>query len=274
MQEQLVQERSARMLGSAYLIGPDMFKKRVPRTWNPDELNNGHLLIWGGSGSGKTLILKDIVAYLRDRNKHIHVLDLHGDVEVEGGNEMEFGTWDSQYGINPFEFLREYNAGPEQQANVIVEMFRKTYMRNMGPLQEAVLRKLIMDTYELKGIKPRDMQTWGPEDNSKLPVMEDMLALIQHILSQDDKAAEKKEEAMPTEAPRSREATIGEALLKLGGKLGKLSRDLRELLISLEEVQEKTATDEEINRLLQMLFIATTTNNFITPVGFLQIFCQ
>ncbi|WP_419618425.1 ATP-binding protein [Thiolapillus sp.] len=222
--------------GDTYVIGQSLFgsaaRPKRKMLWNPDELNNGHVLVWGGSGAGKSVFLRDIIGYLRDRKKHVHVLDLHGDLHVEGENSMQFGTWDAPYGVNPFEFLRQYNAGPEQQTHEIVEMFRKTYMRSMGPLQEAVLRRLILDTYKLKGIMPRDMNTWGDKPGENLPVMEDMLYLIHNILEHGEGVDE--------------EVEVGKQVMKLGEKLGKLNKEYLAMLAEQERMVDECANEEAL----------------------------
>lgn len=44
--------------------------------WNPDTTQNGHLMITGGSGSGKTRLVKEIMDYLYFKGKNIHVIDV------------------------------------------------------------------------------------------------------------------------------------------------------------------------------------------------------
>lgn len=67
-------------------------------SWRPLALPNPHLLIVGGSGSGKSQTIKAIAHDLRKATA-IVVLDVHGDLAIDGAvtHELHF---ESRYGIN------------------------------------------------------------------------------------------------------------------------------------------------------------------------------
>lgn len=167
-------------MSEPFVFGSGMFQTQKSFCWNPDQETNPHLLIWGGSGAGKSRLLRKVIGYLRDQGKHVHVLDVHGDLGCGGENQMIFGGRHQYHGINPFEFELSENGGPNMQAHEIVAMFRKSYMSNMGPMQEMILRQLIMDTYRQRGIVDNDMSTW-PQSYEGLPSLLDMKDLIEHI---------------------------------------------------------------------------------------------
>ncbi|MDX9744900.1 MAG: DUF87 domain-containing protein [Arcobacteraceae bacterium] len=181
-----------------------------PLSWNPDSKKsiNPHMLICGGSGAGKTTLLLSLAAYLALRNKQIFIFDLKGDMQVKDkngniiGNYIEFTAWNSEYGINPFEFdtgvaeeeLREIvstgnisdsqrfkiqNSGPKVQVERIVEIIKKNFLPNMGTNQKDILTFLLADTYISKGFRYDDINTWLQD----LPSLSDTLDLILKIKS-------------------------------------------------------------------------------------------
>jgi ABC-type polar amino acid transport system ATPase subunit len=157
-------------------------------------------LICGISGSGKTTLLKQKVEYLKRRGKHIYLFDLQGDLHVEGEHCVEFTAWNSEYGINPYEFgtgvkeeeLREIiagaaiddntmsilrNSGPSVQVLEMIDIIKKNFMTSMGTNQEPILKRLLLDTYKMKGILFDDYTTWL----NPLPALEDTKTLIDQI---------------------------------------------------------------------------------------------
>lgn len=158
--------------------------------WNPDTAHNGHLMITGASGSGKTRLAKELLSYLHNKHKNIHIIDVQDTLGIDPQNEelFNFEVRNSPFSINPFEFLMdEKNGGPKEQVADIIEMFRKTFMKRMGPNQSAILNRLITDTYRKVGIVDENTESWGiglskKEINAKLPIIADMKELVDYIL--------------------------------------------------------------------------------------------
>ncbi len=160
--------------------------------WDPDTAQNGHLMITGGSGAGKTRLAKELMTYLHNRRKSIHVIDVQNTLGMTNVPErvFPFEVRNSKYSINPFEFLMdEQNGGPNAQVDDIMEMFRKTFMKRLksAPNMSAVLRRLIIDTYRKAGIIDDDPSTWGiglskADLNAHLPIITDMKELVDYIL--------------------------------------------------------------------------------------------
>ena len=48
-------------------------------------------------------------------------------------------------------------AGSNVQADTIIQLFKKTFMPNLGSLQAKVLKKIVVDTYEKVGIFDDDI---------------------------------------------------------------------------------------------------------------------
>lgn len=169
--------------GEDFLFGAEVTNPASMRTWNPDspDCGNPHFAISGESGSGKTWLLRQMIKYLAERGKHVYVLDLHGDLKVEGvpENYIEFKARNSSHGVNPFEFCTDVdNGGVMVQVGTIVTMIKKAFLPSMGVKQESVLRQLIVDSYSLKGIYDDDIDTWERE----LPSMETLLELIDQLV--------------------------------------------------------------------------------------------
>lgn len=189
--------------GDSFVFGPEFTNPNKTITWNPDDIvtMNPHLLICGLSGSGKTTLLKQITKYLQNKNKHIYLIDLQGDLALPRENEIEFTAWDAKYGINPFEFDMGVsaemisnivegkvkvdpainslikNAGPIVQVREIVEIVRKNFFKSLGSNQDAMLADLLLDTYRTKGIIHDDYTTWL----NPLPDISDTKELISNI---------------------------------------------------------------------------------------------
>ena len=86
-------------------------------------LSNSHILVSGGSGTGKTTLLRQIIDYLEKSNKTIIVIDFHGDMHIEGENLIELTPSNSPYAINPFELeLDPKKGGVTIQADAITIM--------------------------------------------------------------------------------------------------------------------------------------------------------
>lgn len=161
--------------------------------WNPDRAQNGHIMITGGSGAGKTRLAKDLMAYLYESGKNIHVIDVQNTLSLEGKAPerlFDFEVRNSPYSINPFEFLRDTkDGGPHAQIDDVMNMFQKTFIKtlNNAPAMSAVLRRLIVDTYKKANIIDEDINTWGleltqKEFQEKLPIIADMKELVDYIL--------------------------------------------------------------------------------------------
>lgn len=165
--------------------------------WDPDHSScrNQHLLITGQSGAGKSTLLKALIDYLGNkRNKIVFVLDIHNGLEVENENYIQYTARNTSVGINPFEFDNDTaNGGPEIRADILVQLFKKHFMQNAGPVQQNVLKNLFVDSYKYKGIYDNDVKTWpineiddysqDSSSNTTLPTMADLEDVYQMILN-------------------------------------------------------------------------------------------
>ena len=143
---------------------------------------NSHLLIAGGSGTGKTTMLKKIIQYLQAQQKMVVIIDFHGDMEVEGENTIKFTPSNSKNAINPFELEKDSEKGGVKIQAEAIRTMLGTYFFDKGRIskkQENALEKLIEATYNAKGIFQDDEKTWDLE----IPTMRDLYSVFKYILS-------------------------------------------------------------------------------------------
>lgn len=175
--------------GEDFILGVDNIHKNSNflHTFNPDTAKNFHLMISGTSGSGKSRILKKFIKYLQKKNKHIHVIDIKGDLFIEGENYIDFPIRNQEYGINPFEFDRNIETGGiKRRSTEIVDMIVKAFELKIGAAKKDIISKLIIDTYRSKGITENE-STWDLTANKqaqaqKLPGIEDLKNLTETII--------------------------------------------------------------------------------------------
>lgn len=139
-------------------------------TWEPDNLINGHLIMVGDSGSGKTHNLRAFLRQIADTAgptlQRIHVLDTHGDIEV-GGAHVQFSQ-STPYAFNPLEVFPDPHFGGVRRAvSQFLTMIQRA--RKLGTTQEAVLRNILFDVYAMKGFHPDNPLTWGDEGGPGKP---------------------------------------------------------------------------------------------------------
>jgi len=142
-------------------------------TWRPGTLQNGHLIITGGTGAGKTETLRCIAAELRRQEIPLLMIDFHGDMASpdlharvhtlrEGGGEY----------FNP---LSLDPAMPEiTPLRAISDFVDAVYINfpSLGIQQRNQLRSLLRDLYGAAGIGP-DPGTWIRE--ADLSLLEGMI---------------------------------------------------------------------------------------------------
>jgi len=140
----------------------------VPVEWNSKTAVNPHMMICGMSGAGKTVNLRKLIRAMidtveLDREFRVHVLDFHGDIEIEGASTVMFSQ-QSNYGFNPLRVNPDPHFGGLVKT---IQMFVDTMnavMRQLGGKQEACLRNLLMDLYREHGFDQLKPETWRVDD--------------------------------------------------------------------------------------------------------------
>lgn len=129
-------------------------------TWNPTELPNGHVVLIGASGSGKTQTLKAIAHELPQEFPQIKIIiiDFHGDLELPGETCYPLDM-ESPHGINPLVVdLDTKGGGPNLQAISVAATFKKALV--LGANQEGLVISILNSCYRIRGITQDDFNTW------------------------------------------------------------------------------------------------------------------
>ena len=139
--------------------------RRGTVAWMPDRTINGHGLIVGASGVGKTHRLRMIATKLAyEYRARVIIIDVHGDIKVQGEDRVHF-TESSKFGLNPLKINPDKNSGGvRRRIRTFLSMLKRTSMA-LGVRQEAALTRLLEDLYTRNGYDPADYRTWDPRTN-------------------------------------------------------------------------------------------------------------
>lgn len=164
--------------------------KKTPVVWDSERLINGHVLLVGKSGTGKTWTLRKMVSQLQRQAKstfRVHVMDLHGDIDLEGASTVKFSE-STQYGFNPLMINPDPDfGGVRKRVQFFMGALNRT-SRKLGTKQEAVLRNILVDLYAANGFMEGKPETWKIEDGvtrkyaKKHPTLEDAYKFAQFKL--------------------------------------------------------------------------------------------
>lgn len=168
---------------------PDRNAPSAPIVWDPCATISPHAIIVGSSGTGKTHRLRFIIDTMTrtSPNVTIHILDVHGDIGPNARNRVVFSEA-TEFGLNPLEIeLDPEFGGVRRRINSFIATLNRT-THKLGIRQEAVLRALLTDLYELNGYNQKDPRTWNPRTNphakgfalkeKRHPAISDLLFLI------------------------------------------------------------------------------------------------
>lgn len=133
----------------------------VPVRWDSRTAVNGHCLLVGMSGAGKTFRLRQMIDQMSasaEQPIRFHVFDVHGDIELNNASSVLFSE-QTRYGLNPLRIVPDPHFGGVRKS---IQAFIATMnrVRVLGTKQEAVLRSLLNDIYTRNGFKAKDPSTW------------------------------------------------------------------------------------------------------------------
>jgi DNA helicase HerA-like ATPase len=138
----------------------------VPVVWRQDEVINGHVLLAGGSGTGKTHNIRRIMRSILDSTRHpirIHVFDVHDDIQIGGESDIVFSE-STSVGLNPLIIDDDRHTGGVRKAiQNFINTINKT-SRQLGDRQEAVLRAVMEDLYSANGFIADKPESWSLHD--------------------------------------------------------------------------------------------------------------
>lgn len=136
--------------------------EQVPVIWDSKRAINGHMLLVGKSGTGKTHTLRNIIDQLQKQANgkiRIRIIDVHGDVDIDGCSTIKFSE-SSTYGFNPLAINPDPDfGGVRKRIQSFMSALNKT-SRKLGPKQESVLRNILLDLYSANGFYEKDPSTW------------------------------------------------------------------------------------------------------------------
>jgi len=141
-----------------------------PVAWNSRAAVNGHCLLVGMSGAGKTHSLRKIVREMISTSEHgraprFHVFDVHGDIEMDGSSTVMFSE-QTTYGMNPLRVNPDpHFGGVRKRVQGFISTVNRV-MRQLGPKQEAALRNVLYDIYARHGFKQDDPRTWEIDEDA------------------------------------------------------------------------------------------------------------
>ena len=142
--------------------------EHTPVTWNSKVAVNGHCLMVGMSGAGKTYNLRKMIRQMQDSSEgkplRFHVFDVHGDIEIEGASSVMFSE-QTTYGMNPLRVNPDpHFGGIRKRVQGFITTINRV-MRALGPKQEAALRNILYDIYTRHGFKQDDPSTWHIDES-------------------------------------------------------------------------------------------------------------
>lgn len=141
--------------------------KVVPITWDSAAVVNAHMMVCGKSGSGKSHQLKRAIhsaSRTSDGTVRFHVFDRHGDLGVSGESVVKFSE-STPFGFNPLEVNPDPHFGGVRKAiQKFISGVNRTGSHKLGPLQEALMRRLLEELYASRGFNKDDYRTWVPQD--------------------------------------------------------------------------------------------------------------
>lgn len=158
--------------------------------WDSERLINGHVLLVGKSGTGKTFTLRKMLSQLNKQAKgrlRIHIMDVHGDIDIEGSSTVKFSE-STGYGFNPLMLNPDPDfGGVRKRIQYFIGALNRT-SRKLGTKQEAVLRNILYDLYSANGFYDGKPDTWTLNDGiqrrypKKYPTLEDAYKFAQFKL--------------------------------------------------------------------------------------------
>lgn len=140
----------------------------APVAWNSLSGVNGHVLLVGMSGAGKTYRLRKMIRQMQETSDgkplRFHVFDVHGDIDIEGASAVMFSE-QTTYGMNPLRVNpHPHFGGIRKRVQGFINTINRV-MRALGPKQEAALRNILYDIYARHGFRQDDPHSWAIDES-------------------------------------------------------------------------------------------------------------
>lgn len=219
-----------------------------PVTLNTEQLINGHMLIAGMSGTGKSYQINRLLESAHRQGVEVDVFDVHEELhEAPGAVGCKFSEA-TQLGYNPLvPSLDVHSGGIRRQIESVVDTINRT-SRKLGPRQESALKNLLSEVYALRGMYPDKPASWDrplitEDDFDEIIQRRDYQSLqkCQPILRDVISYAERKLKAL-TFGSDSRAISALERVEKTTGRIH-----------TLIAKKGKAATDDDVRKLDEQL---------------------
>jgi hypothetical protein len=144
--------------------GLDVFLGNAPDgrriNWSPGRLNNGHMIILGGSGAGKTETIRCIAGELAAQEMPVILIDFHGDMAASTGVLRSYKIREGgQYYFNPLELDPDIDEiTPLRATSDFVDAISINFP-TLGIQQRRKIKNIIKDCYRISGITG-NTDTW------------------------------------------------------------------------------------------------------------------
>nr|WP_284738366.1 ATP-binding protein [Methanoculleus sp. CWC-02] len=144
--------------------GLDIFLGHAPDgrqvDWSPGLLNNGHMIILGGSGAGKTETIRCIASELATKAMPVVLIDFHGDMAASTGDIRSYKIREGgQYYFNPLELDPSIDEiTPLRATSDFVDAISINFP-TLGIQQRRKIKNIIKDCYRMSGITG-NTETW------------------------------------------------------------------------------------------------------------------
>ena len=155
-------------------IGYNKANPKEKVKWDTSVLVNGHMILVGGSGCGKTHRIRDISRQLQTQKFRILIMDPHGDIVTEPKytSTVEFSEI-STYGINPLAINPSpIYGGVRKRINTLVRIINK-YSEKLSAKEESVFRYALRELYASRGFYYDQPDTWKA-GSKPMPTLEDL----------------------------------------------------------------------------------------------------
>jgi DNA helicase HerA-like ATPase len=138
-------------------------KQEVLVHMDTSELINGHLLLTGMSGTGKSWQLQNLIESGAKQGIEFDIFDVHDELDVGGAMAVLYSNA-TRYGYNPLVLNTDpHSGGVRQNISGFVALINTTSSR-LGPKQEAALRNLLYDIYFMVGCRDDDPRSWHKKE--------------------------------------------------------------------------------------------------------------
>ncbi len=128
--------------------------------WDSHQVLNGHTILVGGSGTGKTHQLRRIISHLAAAGLRVHLLDVHSDVMPDCPTHTIRFSESTEFGLNPLEVSEDPDfGGPRKKANAFINLMMR--QSALGEKQKGALFRLLIDMYRRYGFYMEDAATWS-----------------------------------------------------------------------------------------------------------------